>query len=104
MVLRIIIAALMLMGLVACGIAYTTEAGRLRDQVNAMLPPDRRFNPVGWHFVKYWDLREEYALAPVVTLHDACVACRSGSSFSLPAWLSRSPLLCFRVSGREPAA
>jgi len=60
MVLRIIIAAFMWMGLVACGIAYTTEAGRLLDKVNAMLPPDRRFNPIGWHFVKYWDFREEY--------------------------------------------
>jgi len=60
MVLRIVIAALMWMGLVACGIAQTTEAWRLLDKVNAMLPRDRRFNPIGWHFVKYWDFREEY--------------------------------------------
>jgi hypothetical protein len=60
MVLRIIVAALMWMGLVACGIASATEAGRLLDEVNGMLPPDRRFNPIGWHFVKYWDFREEY--------------------------------------------
>ncbi len=48
MVLRIIIAALMWMGLVACGIAYTTEAGRLLDNVNAMLPPDRRLRRQGF--------------------------------------------------------
>ncbi|HXL33471.1 MAG TPA: hypothetical protein VN953_00990 [Gemmatimonadales bacterium] len=60
MVLRIVIAALMWMGLVACGIAQTTEAWRLLDKVNAMLPRDRRFNPIGWHFAKQWDFREEY--------------------------------------------
>ena len=60
MVLRIVIAALMLVGVMACGLASTIESWRLVDQVNQTLPPDRRFNPIGWHVVKHFDFREAY--------------------------------------------
>jgi hypothetical protein len=60
MVLRIVIAALMLVGVMACGLASTIESGRLVDQVNQTLPADRRFNPIGWHLVKHIDFREAY--------------------------------------------
>ena len=60
MVLRIVIAALMLVGVIACGLASTIESWRLVDQVNQTLPVDRRFNPIGWHFVKHLDFREAY--------------------------------------------
>src|SRR5256885_1579683 len=60
MVLRIVIAALMLVGVMACGLASAIESWRLVDQVNQTLPADRRFNPIGWHIVKHLDFREAY--------------------------------------------
>ena len=60
MVLGIVIAALMWMGLIACGLASTIELWRVVDEVNATRPADRRFNHIGWHFVKHWDFREAY--------------------------------------------
>src|SRR2546422_8170476 len=60
MVVRIVIAAILMVGVMACGMASMIESWRLVDQVNRTLPPDRRFNPIGWHLVKALDFREAY--------------------------------------------
>ena len=61
MVVRVIVGLMLWVGAAACGLSWTLTVWRMIDQVNARLPPGKRFRHIAWWwFGKTLSLFEEY--------------------------------------------
>jgi len=60
MTLRLLAIALLVSGVMVCGIRSSLLHWRMVDEVNRHLPKERRFSPVGWWLGKALDLYSEY--------------------------------------------
>jgi hypothetical protein len=60
MTVRLVVALVLLLVVVACGMASTFAAWRIVEEVNPRLPENEKFDPVGWTFPKQLRLFREY--------------------------------------------